>query len=93
MIVGCLTLILHVPSAQSLKDKRRVVKSLITRIRNKHNASVAEVGDNDKWQACRLGASVVSNRTDHANKCLSAIVNMVEREHSVMLIDYEIELL
>ncbi|MCK5126715.1 MAG: DUF503 domain-containing protein [candidate division Zixibacteria bacterium] len=84
---------LNIPAARSLKDKRRVIKSLIARIRNKHNASVAEVGDNDKWQICRLGASVVSNRTDHANSCLSAIVNMVEREHETLLLDYEIEIL
>ena len=93
MIVGCMDMTLNIPAAQSLKDKRRVIKSLITRIRNKHNVSVAEVGDNDKWQMCRLGISVVSNKSDHAHSCLTAVANMVESEYTVNVVDYEIELL
>lgn len=93
MVVGCLTMSVNIPGAQSLKEKRRVVKSLIARLKNKFNASIAEVGDNDKWQMCQLGASVVSNRSDHANSCLTAIVNAVEQEHAVFLVDYKIEIL
>jgi uncharacterized protein YlxP (DUF503 family) len=84
---------INIPAARSLKDKRRVVKSLITRIHNQHNAAVAEVGDNDKWQICRLGVAVVSNRGDHANSMLSHIVKAIEREPESVLVDYEIELL
>jgi len=93
MVVGRLHFTVNIPAAHSLKEKRRVIKSLVTRIRNHHNAAIAEVGDNDKWQVCRLGAAVVSNRQDHANSQLSAIVNMVEREHTVVLVDYEIEIM
>jgi uncharacterized protein YlxP (DUF503 family) len=85
-------MILNIPAARSLKDKRRVVKSLITRIHNRHNASVAEVGDNDKWQIARLGAAVVSNRGDHVDSQLSSIVRMVERERDIIVVDYEIEI-
>jgi uncharacterized protein YlxP (DUF503 family) len=92
VIVGRLNLILNIPAAQSLKDKRRVVKSLITRIHNRHNASVAEVGDNDKWQVARLGAAVVSNRGGHVDSQLSSIVKMVERERDIIIVDYEIEI-
>lgn len=91
MIVGRLELILGIPAARSLKDKRRLVKSLITRINNRHNASVAEVGDNDKWQTCRLGVAVVSNRSDHVHSQISAIVRMVEREQEMFVVDYSIE--
>ena len=92
MIVGRLNLLLNIPSARSLKDKRRVVKSLITRIKNKFNASVAEVGENDKWQVVKLGAAVVSNRSDHANSQLSSIISMIEREVDILVIDYDIEI-
>ena len=85
-------MLLNIPSARSLKDKRRVVKSLITRIKNKFNASIAEVGENDKWQIVKLGAAVVSNRSDHANSQLSSIVGMVEREAEIIIVDYEIEI-
>jgi uncharacterized protein YlxP (DUF503 family) len=51
------------------------------------------VGDNDKWQLCRLGAAVVSNRTDHADSQMSSIVKMVEREQEIFLVDYETEII
>jgi uncharacterized protein YlxP (DUF503 family) len=92
VVVGRLQVTLNIPAARSLKDKRRVIKSLITRLHNQHNAAVAEVGDNDVWQLCRLGAAVVSNRSDHANSMLSALVKMIEREHDIVLVDYEIEI-
>ena len=92
MVIGTLQLTLNIPAARSLKDKRRVVKSLLARLHNQHNVTVAEVGENDLWQICRVGAAVVSNRGDHANSQLSAIVNMIEKERDVILVDYEIEI-
>jgi uncharacterized protein YlxP (DUF503 family) len=92
VIVGRLNLVLNIPSARSLKDKRRVVKSLIARLHNRHNASVAEVGENDKWQIVKLGAAVVSNRSDHANSQLTSIVKMIEREPEILIIDYSLEI-
>lgn len=93
MVVGRLEVTINIPAARSLKDKRRVVKSLIARIHNQHNAAVAEVGDNDKWQISRLGVAVVSNRSDHANSLLSKIVKSIDREPESVLVDYDIELL
>lgn len=91
MIVGRLELTINIPGAQSLKDKRRVVKSVVSRIRNRYNVAVAEIGDNDKWQICRLGAAVVSNRSDHAHSQLSALVRAIESEREIILIDYNVE--
>lgn len=92
MIVGRLNMVLNIPAARSLKDKRRVVKSLVTRIHNRFNVSIAEVGDNDKWQIVKLGAAVVSNRSDHVNSQISAVVKMVEREPETIVVDYNIEI-
>jgi uncharacterized protein YlxP (DUF503 family) len=50
MIVGLLTLELYLFEAQSLKEKRIIIKSLKDRIKNKFNVSVAEVDANDLWQ-------------------------------------------
>jgi len=82
---------LSIPSARSLKDKRRVIKSLVTRLQNRHHVSVAEVGENDRWQACELGVAVVSNRTDHAHQCLDAVIRMIEREHEMFIVEYQTE--
>jgi uncharacterized protein YlxP (DUF503 family) len=86
-------IVVNLPSARSLKDKRRMIKSLVTRIRNKSNASIAEIGDNDKWQICRLGVAVVSNRSEHAHSQLSSIINMVKMETEMYLVDYQTELI
>ena len=61
MIVGLLTLDLHIPESNSLKAKRTVIKSLIDRIRNKFNVSVSEVDANNLWQRSVIGISLVAN--------------------------------
>lgn len=56
-----LTLELRIPQAQSLKEKRRAVRGLKDRIRNRFNASVAEVGYQEKWQRALLAVCLVGN--------------------------------
>ena len=65
MIVGLLTLDLHIPAANSLKSKRMVIKSLIEKIKNKFNVSVAEVDAQNLWQRSVIGIAYVSNETTH----------------------------
>ena len=59
--ITLLTIELLIPHAHSLKDKRREVRGLKDRIRNKFNASVAEVGYQDKWQRALLAVCLVGN--------------------------------
>ena len=61
MPVGLLTLELHIAEAQSLKDKRQVLRSLKDRLRAKFNVAVAELDFEDKWQRSVVG--VVNERT------------------------------
>ena len=82
---------LYLGQSQSLKDKRQVIKSLKDRIGNAFNVSVAEVADQNLWQKATLGFAVVSNQTRHANEVLSKVVNFIERDYSIELIDYQIE--
>lgn len=93
MHVGVLTLHLSIEQADSLKDKRQVVKSLAARIRNKFNVSVAEVDDLDVWRRATLGVVVVSNEAKFANQVLSKVVDHVEDDFRVVLDDYGIEML
>jgi uncharacterized protein YlxP (DUF503 family) len=51
----------HIPHAQSLKQKRAVVKSLVDRLRARLNASVAETGFLDEWQRSVIAISLVGN--------------------------------
>jgi uncharacterized protein len=91
LVVMSCSVQLYLGQSQSLKDKRQVIKSLKDRIGNAFNVSVAEVADQDLWQKATLGFAVVSNQTRHANEVLSKVVNFIERDYSIELIDYQIE--
>jgi len=93
MIVGLLTLDLHIPGANSLKEKRLVIKSLIERTRNKFNVSVSEVDAQELWQRSIIGIAYVANETIIINTVFEKIRNLVLNTHSVELIDATIEML
>jgi len=93
MIVGLLTLDLHIPEAHSLKSKRMAIKSLIDRIKSRFNVSIAEVDANDLWQRSVIAIALVANETQIINKVFEKIKNLVESIHAVELIDTSMELL
>ncbi|MEO8500148.1 MAG: DUF503 domain-containing protein [Vicinamibacteria bacterium] len=62
MVIGLLELELHLPESQSLKDKRQPLRSILARVRQKHNVSVAEIAHHDEWQ--RAGLAVVGVNTE-----------------------------
>ena len=93
MIVGVLRVQLAIFEATSLKDKRRVVKSLKDRLSNRFNVSVAEVDALDMRQRADLGVAMVANDARFVESCLHKIVDMLRAERAASLIDYEIELL
>ncbi len=93
MTLGVLHMQLMIHGARSLKDKRRVVKSLKQQLRNRFNCSVAETDFHDMWGRAQLTACVVSNESRHANTQLNEIVNFAERKSGADLIDYQIEML
>ncbi len=93
MVVGVLTVQLAVYEAQSLKDKRRVIKSLKDRLGNRFNVSVAEVGELDSWQRADVGIAMVANDGRFVESCLHKIVDELRRERSASLVDYSVELL
>jgi hypothetical protein len=93
MVVGVLQLELSVGDAMSLKDKRRVVKSLKDRIAHAHNVSIAEVGALDEHRRAILGLAMVANEKSYVEGALSKLVDFVKTVPSVGLIDYQIDLL
>lgn len=93
MVVGVLQIELSIPDAFSLKDKRRVVKSLTDRIAHGHNVSVAEVGALDEHRRSILGLAMVGNDSRYVESALSKLVDLVRLTPQVNLIDFKIELL
>lgn len=93
MVIAVCTLELDIP-ATSLKDKRRVVKSVIARLRNEFHISVAEVDHLDSWQSAVIAAVAVSNDADYLHRLMTKVVNWVERSRlDCDLADYQIELI
>lgn len=94
MIVATALLDLHLPQAQSLKDKRRVVKSILARVQNEYSVSAAEVDNQDRYQVATLGLAYVSNDASHANSVISKAVAFVETgPWESWLSHYELEIL
>lgn len=93
MIVGLCTVELFIPDGHSLKDKRRVLQSVKSRIRDKFNVSVAEVGDQDLWQKAILGMACVANESVHVNQVLDQAVNLIRSVPTIQLVRSQIELL
>lgn len=94
MKIGVAKIRLRLPENLSLKGKRQVLKSIISRVESKFTVSIAEVDDNDRWQLATLGISCVSNDKRHANEILSRVVDfIVGGRFDVEILDYEIEIL
>jgi uncharacterized protein YlxP (DUF503 family) len=93
MVIGLLTLELHFPGARSLKDKRQALRSLETKIKNRHNVSVAEVEHQDLWQRALL--AVVGVNTDHAHleTTLQQVAGEAGNARDVLLVDSQVEFL
>ena len=83
---------LRLPENHSLKGKRQVIKSIITRLQNKFNVSVAEVENQNLWQLATLGIACVSNHRRHADETLTNVVKFVVQNYpDVELLSSEIE--
>ena len=94
MVVAVCTLTLEIDHSNSLKEKRRVVKSVIARVRNQFNVSIAEVDSQDLWQSAVLGIACVSNDPARAHAVLEKIVQMVVNSRfDARIAHYEIEIL
>jgi uncharacterized protein len=92
MVIGHLSIELHIPGARSLKEKRMVLRSVKERIK-KFNVSVAEVEFNDLWQRAGLSVVMVSNDQRHADRELAAVVNEIERLEPGLIARTDVEFL
>ena len=92
MVVGLLSIELHLPGSRSLKDKRMVLRGIKDRLR-KFNVAVAEVGHHDLWQRAGLGVVTISTTNAHADQELAAVVDEIERLEPGLITRTEVEYL
>ena len=95
MVVGCLELTLSIAAAESLKDKRSVVKRCIDRVQNRFNVAIAEVGALDEHRRAIIGITTVANDTSFVNSVLDKAAAQIEDDAigRAELVDRRMELI
>jgi uncharacterized protein YlxP (DUF503 family) len=78
VVIGSVELILRLDGCFSLKDKRRVLRSLMEKARRNFQVAIAEVGDQDLWNAAVLGIAYVSNEARHAESVLQSVIDQFD---------------
>jgi uncharacterized protein YlxP (DUF503 family) len=93
MPVGLLTLELHIQHAQSLKDKRQVLRSLKDKLRAKFNVAVAELEYHDTWQRSVVGIVTISNEEHHVEESLQQVLAEADNMLGPLLISHNVEVI
>ena len=93
VFVGLLTVNLHIPEADTLKDKRRVLQSLLTRLANRYNVAVGEVDDNDVCRRAQIALTTVSNSEVQVQRVLEATSRFINSQPAVVVAAENCELL
>jgi uncharacterized protein YlxP (DUF503 family) len=90
-IVGVAVVELHLPEARSLKDKRRIVKSLLERLHQRHRVSIAETAHHDLHQRAELVLAAVARSEQEVDRVMEDVRSEVEREAGAQLTSFHTE--
>ena len=93
MVVGTMKIELFLHDSHSLKGKRKIVKSMVGKVKSRFNVAIAEVGYNDKWQRIELGVSTVGNDRRHVDSSLANVLSFLESLYLAEIIDSKIEII
>jgi hypothetical protein len=78
MVVGICQIRLIIHDTRSLKEKRRVVKSVVEKVRNRFPVSIAEVGDHELWQSAVIGFCLISSEQVFVRSSIDKVINFIE---------------
>ncbi|MEY8393543.1 DUF503 domain-containing protein [Lachnospiraceae bacterium 45-P1] len=92
MKIAALKIKLYAPWVHSLKEKRIIVKSLLSKIRNKFQVSAAEVEDQDIHQSIVIGVAVIVPHSAQADSLMDEVVRFVERNTEAEIVAEKREL-
>lgn len=92
MLIATCQIELRLSGVASLKEKRRVLKSVIGRLSNRFNVSIAEIDYHDVWQSAALGLAAVGNEARFLQSVMEHIVTWIEENRpDVEIVAYRIE--
>ena len=92
-IIGFIEIHLRIPEAHSLKEKRKVVKRVVERLKNKFNVSVSEIGDQDRWQSSIIGVVTVGSSKKIVDATLEKVIRFIEDLYPGKVVNYYKEIL
>jgi uncharacterized protein YlxP (DUF503 family) len=93
MNIGYCSLKFYLHGNNSLKGKRKVIRSIKDRLKNKFNVSVAEVGDQDVWQSLHLGIAAVNSDAQYLDGLFKQVVNFVDNMQLAEMTDCQTEII
>lgn len=91
MVIAYAVFDLHLPGCRGLKEKRMIVRSIKSRIRNQFEVSAAEVGDQDLLQRAQLGVAVVGPDQEPLDALLQKVLGFVETNLDGQILNYQNE--
>ena len=91
MIVGTCEIEIIIYEANSLKEKRHVIKSIVERVKSRFNAAAAEVDYNDLWNRSVIGVAVVSNKKSLCESMILKIIDFIDNDERVEIINHYME--
>ncbi len=92
MYVGSLEVKLFLPSVSSLKEKRKIIQSIKTQLKNKLNISISEENNNNLWQMTTLGISCITDSHNNTKNILQLVLEFILRYGEVEVIEKEINI-
>ena len=93
VFVGVGKIILRIPGARSLKDKRMTVRSFKERVQARIHVSIAEVGELEQLQLATFGVAVVSNDAAICDEVLASVARAADTLKDGVLVDYATEII
>ncbi|HHV78924.1 MAG TPA: DUF503 domain-containing protein [Firmicutes bacterium] len=90
MFVGSLEVTITIPCNDTLKGKRRVVKSLLDRLRGRYNVGAAEVDSMESHSIATLGVATVSNDRTVLQRLMNDILRWIEDNWDGEVSSYDI---
>ena len=92
MYVGCCSIKFFLHGNHSLKGKRRIIRILKDRLKNKFNISIAEIGDQDLWQSLQMGVVAVNSEAKYLEGQMNRVIDAIEKMHLAEITDHQVQI-
>ena len=90
MIVSMIQLTFEIPDVDSIKEKRRIMRSVKDKLQRRFHMSVAEVDLNNSLSFGQIGGALVSNSKSFGESVMHKALEVIENEIPVRIQDISI---